>query len=215
MRGYPFSQITSHIIIPCARYVSTIMHRNALRSLKGDSDGYFLQLFLNVSGETVNKCIELLFNRISLPEGARSKIITAIEKIRLEGVSFKRRHTEEKCVAPSTLGDLRNWGKHQSHLGICCHLPPVPKLHGLHVSLQVKAFGNFLDRMEQQPSGQFTNLAMKLVKVCSNIYENEEKFRENMEPILQEILAGLDVELDNMHSKESDARKAVSSDFKQ
>ena len=178
--------------------------------MKGDSSGRFLRYIINESGENVKEYIELFFNQISLPEGVRSKIITAIEKIRLEGVGYKRRRTEERCVAPSALGDLQYWEKHQSELGICCHLPPAPKLHGLHVSLRVKAFGNFLDRMEQPPSGQFTTLAMKLVKVCSNIYENEGKFRENVKPIFQEMIAGLDVELDRMHSDKSDG---FTSDF--
>ena len=49
--------------------------------------------------------------------------------------------------------------------------------------------GSFLDRMEQQPSGQFTNLAMEFVQVC-NIYKNEENLRQEVNPI-QAILEGL------------------------
>lgn len=54
---------------------------------------------------------------------------------------------------------------------------------------------------------------MKFVQVCSNVYGTEEKFCEKVKPILQELLAGLDVELDRRCSEESDARKAVTSDF--
>ena len=149
---------------------------------------------------------------LSLSEDAGLEISTAIKKVCLEGIGFKRRHTEEKCPCASSLGNLNDWVQNQGALGMCCHLPPAPKLHGMHVSLRVKACGIFLDRMEQQPRGQFTNLAMNLVQVCSNVYGREEKFREKVKLILQELCAGLDVELNRMYSQESDARKAFISD---
>lgn len=184
----------------------------SLCSLKQDDGRLFLQIFLTGNEQTVDACMKTFFTLISLPEDDRSKVRAAIRKIRLEGVGYKRRRTEEKCPSASSLGNLKHWGKNQGALGMCCHLPPAPKLHGMHVSLRVKAFGNFLDRMEEQPSGQFTSLAMKLILVCSEVYASEADILAKVKPILRELFAGLDVDVDRMHSEESDARNAVVSD---
>ena len=176
-------------------------------SSEEDPEMHHLHAILNGKSHQVLRHLTAL----SFQEDVREKIATAINEIRIEGIGFKRRRIEERCVCASTLGDLTKFDTHQKDLQICCHLPPGMKLHGLHVSLQVKAFGNFLDAMDQR-SSRFTKLACELVLVCSNAYVSEEKFCNATRPLVVKLVEGLGCVVDRFSSEEADSRKAVTSD---
>ena len=93
-----------------------------------------------------------------------------------------------------------------------CHLSPAVKKHGLHVSLRVKAFGNFLDEMNQLGSMEpkFIKLASELLFACSKVHDDEQDITTAVKPIITALVEGLDVRVDCMRSEE-DVRKCVTS----
>ena len=84
----------------------------------------------------------------------------------------KRHHIEEACPPPSTLADETRWSENIKKLkcSVKCHRRPPELCHGLHVSLQVKAFATFMDDMKDESEvvdPKYIDIAMKLMfKQC-------------------------------------------------
>ena len=96
--------------------------------------------------------------------GFFSKIESACNDIREGGDWQKRKRLEEEFPSPSEAGkNYREWLPR-----VLSHRPPGR--NGLHVGLQVKAFGQF---MNVQIPPDYYELALELMQVMSKLFDNE------------------------------------------
>ena len=95
-----------------------------------------------------------------------SKIKDAVPKL-ARTARTKRSELEDTCPSPSECGKLKSGLKH-----VRAHRPGS----GLHVSLQVEAFGKFLDKMkspDDEIESKFKEAASLLMKAMGKYYDNE------------------------------------------
>ena len=97
----------------------------------------------------------------------------------------KRARIEWMCPAPSTFGDMTNWMYYSDQMGIRCHRPPPRNCHSLHVTLQVQAFGEFMDAMEGEIDSCYIGLALELMVDVSPVLLLESVFQEKVLKHLQ------------------------------
>ena len=114
--------------------------------------------------------------------GFRRNIATAIATalFSLNQSDNKRVHIKKLCPAPSTLGDMTNWMQYCNQMGIRCHRSPPTNCHSVHVSLQVRAFGEFMDAMEGEIDSRCIRLALELMVDVSPILFLESVFQEKV-----------------------------------
>ena len=159
--------------------------------------------------------VSKFLTELGIREDHQTSILEAINRIRDEGAGYKRRRTENLAtdISASAFGNLSDWWKNQTDLQLSCHLPPAFKKHALHVSLRVKAFGNFLDEMNRLGSMEpkFMKLASKLVFACSKVHDTETSLTTAVKPIIEELVKGLNVKIDSMKSEEG--KSYVTSDI--
>ena len=183
-------------------------------AIKGeDTNSDFLKGFLKLNSKNP-VILKFFLSNLSVEEDHQDKIMAALMKIRKEGIGYKRRCTENVRISPSALGDLTRWMQNQKSLQLSCHLPPATKMHALHVSLRVKAFGNFLDAMNRPGpiESKFMNFACALILACSKVHHTEESLIRKVKPIIRQLVEGMDVEVDKMSSDEVDGVTAATSD---
>ena len=61
---------------------------------------------------------------------------------------------------------------------VCCHCPPG-KLHGFPVTLQVRAFGEFVDALKIVANQHHQRMALDLMRAMTGVYDSEaERQRE-------------------------------------
>ena len=182
-----------------------------------DPDHQLLFCILTLQKEMAIYMASAFLTELEVREDHQTSILKAINKIRDVGTGYKRRHTESLAadISPSAFANLSDWLKYQTDLQLSCHLSPASKKHALHVSLRVKAFGNFLDEMNRLGSMEpkFMKLASKLVFACSKVYDTEYSLTTAVKPIIKELVDGLNVKVDSMKSKEEDATRCATSDI--
>ena len=184
-----------------------------------DAEGYFLYALLTNQKEMAIAMASCFLTKLEVREDHQTSILEAINKIRDEGAAYgyKRRRIERSAadISASAFGNLSDWWINQTDLQLSCHLSPAVKKHALHVSLRVKAFGNFLDEMNRlgfmEP--KFMKLASKLVFACSQVHDTEYSLTTAVKPIVTELVDGLDVKVDSTRSEEEDATRCVTSDI--
>ena len=182
-----------------------------------DLNHHFLSGMLIEDKEMAIVVASAFLTTLEVREDHQTSILKAINKIRDEGTGYKRRRTERSAadISPSAFANLSDWRKYQADLELSCHVSPAVKKHALHVSLRVKAFGNFLDEMNQLGSMEpkFMNLASKLVFACSEVHDTEYSITTAVKPIIMKLVDGLNVKVDSMRSEEEDATRCVTSDI--
>ena len=102
----------------------------------------------------------------------------------------KRQRIEERCPAPSLLGDESEWSTNQKTLGILCHRPPPAKCHGLHVSLQVEPFATFMDEsdIKSEVDHKYTDIALEIMCQLSKI-QSEETMKTGLKTQLEKVFS--------------------------
>lgn len=55
---------------------------------------------------------------------------------------------------------------------VCCHRPPG-KLHGFPVTLQVRAFGEFVDALKIVANQHHQRMALDLMRAMTGVYDSE------------------------------------------
>ena len=115
----------------------------------------------------MHQALSLVVN--SICPGLFSKVKVACENLRCSGDWQKRTRTENNFASPSQAG--KKYVQTQKDMQILCHHPP--QLSGLHVSLQVKAFGQFMDMDAQEASPKYDSLAIELMMAMSEFFTEE------------------------------------------
>lgn len=116
----------------------------SFRILKDDPND--LGLHLCLSDQMSMRAIESFCGA----EEVFEKVLAAINTIKTNK-SLKRLYIQKKCLPPSLLAKVSGLTSEQYKLrqntlcNIFDHRPPGKKVHALHTSLQVPAFGTFID----------------------------------------------------------------------
>ncbi len=155
--------------------------------------------------ENIERCVEIV-----------DTVENAIREIADKGPGVKRRCTEAYCASASKFGDLSNWKENTEKLSVCCHLPTYSggKVHGLHVTLIVEAFGKFCDTLKERnpPPDKFVALAARLLIATSDVFSEEVAYVSKVAPLLSESLRGLGVDLSPQSTVGQSASKSNKTD---
>ena len=124
-----------------------------------------------------------------LGEELASKLFEAISKFRT--TSLKRKHVQDNCPTPSALGVKSEWCANQKKYAVFCHRPASNKLH---VSLQVAAFGNFLQELKEgEPDVHCIKIAQGLMLEMSDVFKNEGDRLETFSKIMTNLFRDFNV----------------------
>ena len=119
-------------------------------------------------------------------ESVFKMVVKGCDEIRKGGDWDKRSKIEKYTPSPSEA--CKQFEEKQEELPIFCHRPPGKGYSGLHVSLQVKAFGKFIDLQETIPDPKYYSLAVKLMIAMSEFYKCETSRRHAFKQKIQEIM---------------------------
>ena len=106
-------------------------------------------------------------------EGFFLKVKSAVEV--LKDTFVKRYRIEQLCPSPSELGKMKENAKPiLDH--ISDHRLPKPCPHDLHVSLQVEAFGEFIDVVsKEEVESKYLEVAGRVMQKMSHFYGSEQQ----------------------------------------
>ena len=116
--------------------------------------------------------------KVCVSQEIATKIATAITNLSQKNI--KRTRIEATCPAPSTLGDTTKWIQYNDLMGVRCHRAPPQNCHSLHVTLQIQAFGEFMDALEGDVDSRYVRLAHQLMADVSPLLLFESVFQEKV-----------------------------------
>ena len=93
-----------------------------------------------MAGEAGDTVLRRLVEYYIHDKATVSMIVEALPNISQMGM--KRKCIEDRCPAPSVLGDISKWDENCRKLQIKCHRPA----HGMHVTLQIATFMDNIER---------------------------------------------------------------------
>ena len=113
-----------------------------------------------------SKCIVLKMGLDQNEQGLFDMVVQRCDGIRKGGDGQNRQKIELSIPSPSL--DGKQFKELQKKWSILCHRPP--HCSGLHVSLQVEAFGKFIDLLEGPYRPEYYSLSLDLMMVMSNFF---------------------------------------------
>ena len=113
----------------------------------------------DMAGEAGDMVLRRLVQYYIHDKATVSMIVEALPNTSQMGM--KRKCIEDRCPAPSVLGDISKWDENCRKLQIKCHRPA----HGMHVTLQIGTFGTFMDNIEREdiPDYKFVDCVLQVM----------------------------------------------------
>lgn len=138
--------------------------------------------------------LNFLLHEYGLDQSEAKRILEACTTIQSEAPQAKRRKVEELCIAPSALGDFRNWqsggrAPYEFLKAVSTHRYTSTdnrNVHGFPVVLLCKEFGEFEDILAAPLSDDylaFIPVAVDLMMKMSMFYRDEEKRKSELKQI--------------------------------
>lgn len=121
------------------------------------------------------------------------KVLDAVHTI-CTNKSAKRSYIQQNCLPPSTLAKVSGLSPTQSKScqetlrHVCDHRPPGKTIHTLHTSLQIPAFGTFIDVIEtNEVDSTYLKVAggltIEMSKTFVNEHDREKAFFKEIEDL--------------------------------
>ena len=102
---------------------------------------------------------------------------TCLEK---DPTSAKRQHVERSIGSPSDVARIPGWTEFTKKVRhVYCHRPR----HGFPVTLQVRAFGEFVDALKIDAELRYRKMALDLMLAMAIVYPNERKRQKKLKSI--------------------------------
>lgn len=142
-----------------------------------------LRAFCLMSEKFKGLTIPLLFSELGIVVDVQA-IMDACNRIGDDPASLKRRHVERNVTTPSDIAKIEGYTafmRRVPHL-VCNHRPG----HGFPVTLQVRAFGEFVDVLKVKADVDYRKMALQLMLSMSRVYSNEAKRQEALQDIFQQ-----------------------------
>lgn len=120
---------------------------------------------------------------VRLENSAVARILHTCLCLQKDPTFAKRQCVEKNVRSPSEVAKIKGWKtfkKKAPH--VYCHRSPKP-LHGFPVTLQVKAFGDFVDALKVDADLSYRRMALDLMVAMTKIYDDETQRQSKLQSI--------------------------------